>query len=324
MEPKLEQRITTILDKIDLFYSQSENPFEHQERFYRLFKKRESISKHAEVNVSAFEINEEENESKKENSSEIDSNEITMTSRRSIRVGGEKVEINDFVNLLEKELNELTLDDNNIKEKEELSKTNSPKKSETNKKIEKKKKKMFEKYLKVELILKSFLDENKSLSSSLYSNKVSQISSSSLSKINDKTAQTLPNIVINFCREKQTIGPELENLNKRFSLMNQNTGSKTNTNQKKFSVISISNKKVAAPSQSAEVSKKLTNPPKDVSNFNISFEQSSTSSINDSNNELKNKRGSLWSTNVEPIEERILKTEEDEDIDMIKDLCKYK
>ena len=63
MEPKLEQRITAILDKIDLFYSQSENPFEHQERFYRLFKKRESISKHAEVNVSAFEINEEENES---------------------------------------------------------------------------------------------------------------------------------------------------------------------------------------------------------------------------------------------------------------------
>lgn len=324
MDPKLELRINSILDKLDLFYSQIGKPFEHQERFYRLFKKRESLLKHAEVNVSAFEIDEEENESKEESPSETDLNEIMMTSHKSIIVGGEKVEINDFVGLIEKELNELTLEDNDYKEKEDLSKTNSPKKSETNQETEKKKKKLFEKYMKVELILKSFLDENKSLSSSLYSNKVSQVSSSSLSKKSEKTSQTFPNIVTNFCHEKQKIVPELENTNKRFSLMNQNTRLKTNNNQKKLSLISFSNKKVPAPSQSAEVTKKMTNPPKDVSNFNISFDQSSTSSINDSLNELKNKRGSLWSSNVEPIEERIVRTEEDEDIDIIKDLCKYK
>lgn len=138
MLKEVQERVNSLLERIENLLSSSHDKSENIESIYHLNKKLQSISIHKEANVSSFD---------EENGLPGDLSGLSLTSGNEIKVGSKHMKINEFLNVVEKELEDNSmLDDAHSGENKEISRR---------------------KLRKMQLILKSYLEEqaNDTLSS---------------------------------------------------------------------------------------------------------------------------------------------------------------
>ena len=281
MEPSFEKRITSILDKVEQHLQKTGNLFNHQQRRYLLSKTDLSFSKHAEASVSNFDDSlkkdEEDPRSPNVDSTESMLSDLSLTSRKSILIQGKKIGIAEFLDMVEEELNDISVE-------EEESHT-TDKENDTTLKQSDIRGRHLQRLCKMERILRTYLGETRS-------------SLTSAKKKKRKSAEEL------YCQIDALFKTRTEPKNMlRMTL----------DHFKKRKVSNPNNIFNGVPPKSEEsVSKYLVYQPKDISLFNTSVNDQSISSINN---------GSVLWENMEPIEETILNTEEDEDIKDLKRLC---
>ena len=281
MEPALEKRITSILDKVEQHLQKTGNLFNHQQRRYLLSKTDLSFSKHAEASVSNFDdsLKKDDDDPRSPNVDSTESmlSDLSLTSRKSILIQGKKIGIAEFLDMVEEELNDISVE-------EEESHT-TDKENDTTLKQSDIRGRHLQRLCKMERILRTYLGETRS-------------SLTSAKKKKRKSAEDL------YCQIDALFKTRTEPKNMlRMTL----------DHFKKRKVSNPNNIFNGVPPKSEEsVSKYLVYQPKDISLFNTSVNDQSISSINN---------GSVLWENMEPIEETILNTEEDEDIKDLKRLC---
>ena len=281
MEPSLEKRITSILDKVEQHLQKTGNLFNHQQRRYLLSKTDLSFSKHAEASVSNFDdsLKKDDDDPRSPNVDSTESmlSDLSLTSRKSILIQGKKIGIAEFLDMVEEELNDISVE-------EEESHT-TDKENDTTLKQSDIRGRHLQRLCKMERILRTYLGETRS-------------SLTSAKKKKRKSAEDL------YCQIDALFKTRTEPKNMlRMTL----------DHFKKRKVSNPNNIFNGVPPKSEEsVSKYLVYQPKDISLFNTSVNDQSISSINN---------GSVLWENMEPIEETILNTEEDEDIKDLKRLC---
>lgn len=292
MDPLLEQRITSILDKLEQQLQKTDNLYNHQQRRFRLSKTELSFTKHVDADVSNFDdsidTKKEEDDSKHPNvdSTESMMSDLTLTSRKSIIIKGQKIEISEFLDKVEEELNEISVEEGESHSTDKEDQKDTAHKSPSPKEKKEERKSRFQRLCKMEMILKTYLWE-------------SRASLTSAKKKKRKSAEDL------YCQINTLFNTRTEIKNPlRMTLDHQLKKRRPSNPSNIFNGV--------PPKSDESVSKYLAYLPKDISLFNISVNDQSVSSINN---------GSVLWENMEPIEETIVNTEEDDDIKDLKRLC---
>jgi hypothetical protein len=301
MNNQIEQKIKSIISKLEGTLNKPSNS-QNQERFYRIYKKLMSISIHCDTNVSAFELeNETSPDSSKENletkitlNKTDENNSLNSSSFSSkkeienneINIFNNKIDLDEFLNILDKDLNDINennnennenkINDENLKSPQNLNNNNN----NINENCESYffNENLKKKFLKIEEILKNYLENKQNKKNNNINNTkniyfggfrhsldISGIFSSTKSKRNknNNNIQILPNIVTNFFEDKETLKKELEEVNKRHSVVPgieiKNYYHINSTSFKKLNKINNFN--------SEEVKFKTKNNCKNVSNF---------------------------------------------------------
>ena len=279
MEPALEKRITSILDKVEQHLQKTGNLFNHQQRRFLLSKTDLSFSKHAEASVSNFEdsLRKDDDDTKSPNVDSTESmlSDLSLTSRKSILIQGKKIGISEFLDMVEEELSEISV------EEEESTDTEN----DTTHKPSDIRGRHLQRLCKMERILRTYLGETRS-------------SLTSAKKKKRKSAEDL------YCQIDALFKTRTEPKNTLRMTLDQIKKRKASNPSNIFNGV--------PPKSEESISKYLIYQPKDISLFNTSVNDQSISSINN---------GSVLWENMEPIEETILNTEEDEDIKDLKRLC---
>ena len=216
-----------------------------------------------------------------------------------IDIFNNKIDLDEFLNILDKDLNDINenkietnenkietnenkINDENLKSPQNLNNNNINENCESyffNENLKKK-------FLKIEEILKNYLENKQNKKNTNENNNnntkniyfggfrhsldISGIFSSKKSKRNNNNIQILPNIVTNFFEDKETLKKELEEVNKRHSVVPgieiKNYYHINSTSFKKLNKINNFN--------SEEVNFKIKNNCKNVSNFEQNAENS--------------------------------------------------
>lgn len=254
----LEEKIQSVINMLESTnIINHDSPLQYQKRFYRIYKSLLSISKHSDAIVSSFDYEENHQEAS------FKSEAQTLLESYQTENSSSKEELNQLLHFIQTKLTTNLLHQSS----DEALDSNAPSlNNEINYNALRKQ------FFKIELMLKSYLEEQR------ISNSNSKSSSNQSNSIKNKRNSPLPNVVSNFFKDKETLKQELENTHKRYSAVNTDINCQLKTNLNKGYFINFSSFKKNKLSWNSEVVKLKPQLKKaegvfntEVSNFNLNL-----------------------------------------------------